>query len=296
MVALGVAELLSRRVPGLGVFRPVVAEPDDQLLDMLSQRYRIGGPPAYGVTDAEAGRLLAEGRLEELVGRVVTRYRAVAEEHPVVVVVGTDLDSPDGQAGVGSREMALRARLATELGSVVIGVVDGQRGTVDDLVDSVRGGYHALRGAGADVLAVVANRVPTPLRRPLLDALHGLAVPVYAIPEVPGLSSPTVAEVVRELHATELLGRPEAFTRDVGSFVVGAAQVPTVLDHLTDGCLLITPGDRADLIVAAAAAHAAGTVSLAGVMLTLGLRPDPRVLALVERTGTGLPLIAVDED
>src|SRR6476646_1671580 len=81
LVALGVAELLSRRVAGLGVFRPVVSTPADPLLATLRERYRIGGPEAYGVTDAEAGRMLAEGRVEELVSAVVARFRAVADEH-----------------------------------------------------------------------------------------------------------------------------------------------------------------------------------------------------------------------
>ena len=58
-----------------------------------------------------------------------------------------------------------------------------------------------------------------------------------------------------------LAGDDGALDRDVLDFVVGAAHVPAVLDHLTDGCLVITPGDRADLLVAASAAHAAGNVA-----------------------------------
>jgi phosphate acetyltransferase len=296
LVTLGVAELLSRRVPGLGVFRPVVSDPADPLLSMLHERYRIPGPASYGVTAAQAARLLAEGRRDELIGTVVSRFRAVADAHPVTLVVGTDLDAAEGQADVGTREMALGVRLAVETGSAVLAVVDGHQGSTQQIVDAVRGGYHALVSGGAEVLAVVANRVPPDQRADLLAGVRGLPVPVYAIPEVAGLAAPTVAEVAAELDAQVLLGTEEARLRDVGSYVVGAAQVPVLLDHLVDGCLLITPGDRADLIVTAAAAQAAGTVSLAGVMLTLGLLPDPRVLELVERTGTGLPLLAVAED
>ncbi len=296
LVALGVAELLSRRVPGLGVFRPVVADADDPLLRMLRERYQLTGPPGFGVTDARAAALLADGLVDELVSEVVSRYREVAAGHSVTVVVGTDLDDSDTQAAVGSREMALRARLATELGSAVIAVIDGAGTGLADLVDAVRGGYHALSGAGAELLAVVVNRVPEPLRADLLTAVRTLPVPVYAIPEVAGLSAPTVAEVAAALHAQTLAGDDAAAAREVGSYVVGAAQVPAVLDHLVDGCLLITPGDRADLLVAAAAAHASGTVALAGLVLTLGLRPDPRVLRLVQRTSPDLAVLAVDED
>jgi phosphate acetyltransferase len=294
LVALGVAELLSRRVPGLGVFRPVVAGPDDPLLTMLCERYRIAGSPTYGITYAQADRLLADGRVDELVGEVVSRFREAATGRPVTLVVGTDLDSADAQSG--SREMALRARLATEMGSAVVAVVDGQRAGLAELIDTVRGGYHAFAADGADLLAVVVNRVPAQLRPALLDALTTLPVPVYAIPEIPSLAAPTIAEVAAALNAEKLAGAPEGDSRDALSYVVGAAQVPALLDHLVDGCLLITPGDRADLMVAAAAAHASGTVSLAGMVLTLGLRPDPRVRQLVERTSPDLAVLLVGQD
>ena len=76
-------------------------------------------------------------------------------------------------------------------------------------------------------------------------------------------------------------------------FVVGAAHVPTLLDHLTEGALVITPGDRADLLVAASAAHVAGQVSVAGLVLTLGEQPDPRAMRLVEGLNTGLAVLSV---
>ena len=84
------------------------------------------------------------------------------------------------------------------------------------------------------MLAVIANRVPGPMTLPELP------VPAYAIPEVPTVSAPTVAEVAAALGATLLAGDDAALDRDVLDYVVGAAHVPTLLDHLTDGA----PGDH----------------------------------------------------
>ena len=266
LVALGVAELLSRRVASLGVFRPVVAGPDDPLLTMLRERYRVEGAPPYGVTDAQAGRLLADGRVEELVGEVVARFRAVADEHPVTVVVGTT-GHPGYPTGGGVPRNGPAGRLATEMGSSVIAVVDGHRGELANLVDAVRGGYHALGGADADVLAIVVNRVPPRLRRPLLDALTTLPVPVYAIPEFAGRLRAHRRRGGR--GAGRAPGWSAAPTRTPATCWTSWSAAPTVpmfLDHLRDGCLVITPGDRADLIVAALAAHVAGHgLSLAGL-------------------------------
>jgi hypothetical protein len=124
-VALGIAELLSRRVPELGVFRPLVLDADrDDTIELIRERYGVGVPAdeLYGVTYAEAAAMVADGRREDLFAHIVDRYRAVARRCGAVVVVGSDFD--DGhhhQAGGMSRELAFNARLATEFGSVVAG-------------------------------------------------------------------------------------------------------------------------------------------------------------------------------
>ncbi len=290
-IALGLAELLSRQVERIGAFRPLVpGRGPDQILALLSERYRIEIPvdELHGCSYAEAGALVADGRREELISRIVERYRDVERRCPAVVVVGSDF--ADGGDGAGPRELAFNARLATEFGSVVVPVVDGFGQQPEAIAAAARGAYHDLVDLGATVLAVIANRVPGPMTLPELP------VPAYAIPEVPAVSAPTVAEVAAALGATLLAGDDAALGRDVLDYVVGAAHVPTLLDHLTEGALVITPADRADLLVAASAAHVAGQVSVAGLVLTLGERPDPRAMRLVEGLNTGLAVLSVGSD
>ncbi len=288
-VALGLVELLSRQVARVGVFRPLVpgAGPDP-LLELLTSRYRVVAPyqDSYGVTLAEAAALVADGRREELIGRIVERYREVERRCTSVVVVGSDFhDGHDDGGDELPRELAFNARLANEFGSVVVPVVRGGGEA------AARAAYHSLTDLGATVLAVVANRCA-----PGAAAPAGLPVPAWAIPEVPTIAAPTVAEVAAALDATVITGEAAALDRDVLDYVVGAAHVPAVLDHLVDGALLITPGDRADLLVAASAAHAAGNVTLAGLVLTIGEHPDPRVVSVIERLNTGLAMLVVQSD
>ncbi|MGC5021572.1 phosphate acetyltransferase [Micromonospora sp. DT47] len=290
-IALGLAELLSRQVEQIGAFRPLVSGTGpDPILALLSDRYRVGVRPSelVGTTYAEAAALVADGKREELISRIVERYREVERRCPAVVVVGSDF--ADGGDGAGPRELAFNARLATEFGSVVVPVVDGFGQQPEAIAAAARGAYHDLEDLGATVLAVIANRVPGAMTLPELP------VPAYAIPEVPTVSAPTVAEVAAALGATLLAGDDAALGRDVLDYVVGAAHVPTLLGHLTEGALVITPGDRADLLVAASAAHVAGQVSVAGLVLTLGEQPDPRVMRLVEGLNTGLAVLSVLSD
>jgi phosphate acetyltransferase len=302
-VALGVMELLSRRVRRLGAFRPLLrgrspGPATDAILDLLREKYQLD-LVGYGASYAEAGTLIAQGRLDELVALVVERYRAIDDQAGAVVVVGTDFGRDGGEplesAGLPD-ELSLNIRIANELRAAVLSVVDGRGRDAEDLTAAVRGAYHTLADLHATQVAVVANRVAPGVREKALAAVTDLPVPVYAIPDVPAVSAPTVAEVTEALGGRRLLGGPEAYSRDVLDVVVGGATVATFLDHLRDGGLVITPGDRADLIVAANAAHVSGQVSLAGLLLTLGLAPDPRVVRLVQRLGGGLPVVGVDLD
>jgi phosphate acetyltransferase len=222
----------------------------------------------------------------------------VERDCDAVVVVGTNFGRHAGDAhpeGAILDELALNVRLANELGAVVLPIVDGRERSVDEAAAAARGAFHALSASA--VVAVVVNRVGAGDRDAIIAAVGDLGVPVYAIPHSASVSAPTVAEVSTALGGTVLLGgSPAALGRDVLDVVVGGATVPTFLDYLHDGCLVLTPGDRGDLVVATFAAHASGQVSVAGIALSLDLRPDPRVMRLVGRISSELPVIVVTPD
>jgi len=295
-IALGIVELLSRQVARIGVFRPVVRGAEDPLLTLMTSRYALVADydEAYGVTYAEAAALVADGRREELISRIVERYREVERRCASVVVIGSDFADAtqhDDAHDELPRELAFNARLATEFGSVVVPVVSGEHRTTESLASAARSAYHSFSDLGSTVLALIANRVPDGVEVPT-----GLPVPAWAVPEVAAVAAPTVAEVAAALEATVVSGGEAALDRDVLEYVVGGAHVPAVLEHLTDGALVITPGDRADVLVAVSAAHAAGNVTLAGLVLTIGEHPDPRAVRVIERLNTGLAMLVVPTD
>ncbi|MGW0929260.1 phosphate acetyltransferase [Streptomyces sp. NPDC002644] len=294
VVDLGVMELLTRQVDRVGVFRPLVHDGPDRLFELLRARYRLGQDPAtaFGMSYEEASTLQAERGMDELVAALVTRFHAVAEAYEVVLVLGTDFAAeniPD--------ELALNARLANEFGASVIGVVGGRGHPAEAVAAEVRNASRAYRDLGCDVLAMIANRV-TPEDRDavaaLLDARLGL--PGYVIPDEPALAAPTVGQIVQTLDAEVLLGDAAGLARDALGFVFGGATLPNLLKALTPGCLIIAPGDRADLVMGALAAHSAGSPPIAGVLLTLGMHPDPDLMALAARLAPGTPVLSVREN
>ncbi|WP_456246780.1 phosphate acetyltransferase [Longispora urticae] len=289
-VALGVAEILVARLGRVAAFRPLVrgAAPGpagDGILDLLAGHY--GLTVGHGATYAEASDLVGQGRTEELVSLIVGRYNELARSVDAVLVVGSDFGYQDDHTELPA-EVAFNVRLAAEFDAVLLPVVDGRGRSAEATAAATRAAFHTMEQLGAQVLAVVVNRAVEP-------SSVTLPVPVYAIPDEPTVAAPTVAEVVTALGGRRLAGSDAAYQRNVLDFLLGAAHVPTALSHLSDGALLITPADRADLIVAAHAAHAAGLCTPAGLVLTLGEKPDRRIKELLSRLGD-LAIVGVKSD
>ncbi|MCQ9132647.1 MULTISPECIES: phosphate acetyltransferase [Streptomyces] len=291
VVELGVMELLTRQVDRVGVFRPLVHDGPDRLFELLRARYRLAQDPAtvYGMDYHEASALQAEQGADELVSTLVERFHRVARDYDVVLVLGTDYADtqfPD--------ELALNARLANEFGASVIPVVGGRKQTAESVLAETRNAYRAYDGLGCDVLAMVTNRVAPEDREAIAAGLGArLPVPCYVVPDEPALSAPTVAQISHALGARVLLGDDSGLARDALDFVFGGAMLPNFLNALTPGCLVVTPGDRADLVVGTLAAHSAGTPPIAGVLLTLGEVPTDEILTLAARLAPGTPVVSV---
>jgi phosphate acetyltransferase len=161
----------------------------------------------------------------------------------------------------------------------------------------------SLAGSGDSVLGVVVNRVDPTWLAEVTDQLSRRpagAAPAWALPEHDELRHPTLGELGRALDAVLVSGSAEDLARDVRFVKVAAMSVANLLDHIEDGTVLIVPGDRADVLLAAALTRMSDTYpSVAGVLLSGGLRPDTRVTKLIEGLGAGgrpLPMLEVSRD
>jgi phosphate acetyltransferase len=202
-VALGLQHLLARRITRLGVFRPAVADPErpDDLLELLRP---AAARTASGVAHEQV-RADEAAALEE----IVARYHALAADCDGVLVVGSDY-SGAGTAG----ELGFDARVALNLGLPVVCVVSGHRRAPEEVRSALTLGLTYIRRAGADVVAVIANRVP---EAQLEGVRAGLGDSAYAMPEVPLLMAPTVAQAAEACGGEVIAGDPRLLGRETAS-------------------------------------------------------------------------------
>ncbi|WP_121254579.1 phosphate acetyltransferase [Nocardioides ferulae] len=294
-VALGLLDALSRRVQRVGVFRPIVlgdaatGDPGqrDYVLDLLvaHEAVTLGYDECTGVTydDVHADPVAA-------LDTIVERYHRVADQCDAVVIVGSDYTD------VGSpTEFAYNARVAANLSAPVLLVVNGADRSPDDvkvLADMAAG---AIAENHASLFAVVANRVTDPDLSGVVRALARDGVPVYALPEEPLLSAPTLADLLPVCGGRLVSGDPALLDREVLGVMVAGMTMPNVLDRLFDGVVVVTPGDRPEVVLGVLMAHlSAGFPQVSGIVLNGGIELPSQVTRLLESAGATLPIIATD--
>ncbi|MCB1258604.1 MAG: AAA family ATPase, partial [Microthrixaceae bacterium] len=285
LVALGLIELLVRRVGSVGVFRPVVQSLDYE--DAMGRRLvsALGDSPTkrlgIGVTYDDVHH-----DPEEAISKIVSRYRHLAKDCGVVVIVGsdfTDVASPT--------EFSFNGQVATNLGAPVLLVVSGFDRTPDDIAQVADLATRELAQSHARTVGVIANRCDPEQLDEVNEALTHVDLPTWALPEVPLLSAPLVAEVADALDGELLFGDQSMLEREAEKMLVCAMTIEHVLERLEDGHLCIVAGDRSDVVTALAAAHVApGFPSLSGIILNGGYTPGPKTEDLLRRLDTRLPV------
>jgi phosphate acetyltransferase len=300
IAAVGFMEQLTGHLKSVGVFRPIGREEcgTDSVFALLGTLYHGEFPEGggCGVPLDKARTLIEASRHDELYSRILERYKALESRCDFVLCVGTDFTSVSV-----ALEFDLNVEIARNLGSPLVPIVNGRGKEVRQVVNAVHALAESLEEKKCDVLAVLVSRVDPADREEVLAALRQSSAggpPVYVVPEDPVLARPTVREIAGALHADLLAGDPAWLDGDVATIKVAAMELPHFLDHLQEGCLVITPGDRSDIILGTFAADRSPRYPrVAGIVLTGGLKPAPQVQRLIEGLGTSpIPVLAVGTD
>lgn len=300
VILLGLMELLSRRIQNIGIFRPIIqaGERKDDYIELALARYKLKFryEDLYGCTHQEARALLSSGQYESLMKTLVDKYKALERQSDFVVCVGTDY------TGVATAfEFDFNADVANQLGCPLLTVVSGEGKTAEDVVAATKVTREAFQDKGCTILATVVNRVKASILDSVarqLEEKKAETGPVYILKEEPALNYPTVGEIARALNGRLLGGEGSGLDREVRLTKVAAMQLTHVLERIGDGDLIITPGDRADVILGSLVTlFSEKGPNLAGLVLTGGMEPEPKILSLIEGLKKpNFPIMLVDAD
>lgn len=286
-IALGVLHRLSATVARVGVFRPITrgdAEQRDYILELLLDHTTADLPydDCVGVTYQQL-----HDDPDAALGEIVDRFHRVADRCDAVLVVGSDYTDVAAPS-----ELSVNARIAANLGAPVVLAVKARGRTPDEVAQVVEVCIDEIAAQHAHTAAVVANRCDPGRLDEVAAALKQIEPHSYVLPEEPLLVAPSVAELQTAVEGTVVQGDPALLDREVLDVLVAGMTAEHVLERLTEGVAVVTPGDRSDVVLAVLSAHEAeGFPSLSGVILNGGLPLHPAIASLVSGLGQRLPIV-----
>ena len=226
-----------------------------------------------------------------LIDKMCRAFDRAAYEKDYIIIEGT------GHAGVGSVFDLSNADVAKRLDAKVIIVA---RGGIGRPVDEIALNKALFEKAGVEVIGAIINKVE-PDKLDMINEYAGKAlarkdVPLLGcIPLEQTLTAPNLKQIVQEVGGHWLNHCPIGGTERIKKVIIGAMAAKGLVDYLQPGILIITPGDREDIILSAIAAEGiAGEPVVSGIILTRDLLPHPKLMDMIAKTR--IPVVICSEE
>lgn len=229
--------------------------------------------------------------LKVIIDKMSRAFDRTAYEQDFVIIEGS------GHAGVGAVFDMSNAQVAKLMGAKAVIVAQGGIGRpVDEIaINKALFDKHGVEVIGAILNKVMPEKVDT-IAEYAGAGLRRLGVPLLGVlPMQKQLAAPNLSQIVEEIGGRWLNGREKAANERILRVVIGAMTAKGVIDYLQPGVLIITPGDRDDIIFSAiASAGLSGKKVVSGIVLTRNILPHPKLMEMLARTN--IPTVICSEE
>jgi BioD-like phosphotransacetylase family protein len=299
---LGLFQALRSFFPRVGFIKPIgqrfvevhghKVDEDSVLLDTIYQVHvpiESMSPVAIDGTFTRRYLKEPENTLPKLKDNICRAFDRVSWEKDFTLIEGS------GHAGVGSVFDLSNASVAKLLKSKAVIVCPGGIGRP---IDEIALNKALFDKVGVEVVGAIINKVEPDKAELIRDyvgcGLRRLGVPLLGLlPVQQVLTSPNLRQIAGEIKGRWFNASEGAESVRVSRLVVGAMTAKGIVEHLRPGTVIITPGDRDDILLAAiSAAQQDPGNALAGIVLTNDIEPDPKLRALV--TQTNVPVMMAE--
>ncbi|WP_201587738.1 phosphate acetyltransferase [Psychrobacter jeotgali] len=317
--ALGLIRALDYNGIKAGFMKPFLQ--DDTLdkqnsLDSSSAltMHAFGLKPPQSINRQRVERMLGDDNFDDLMDEVVVNHQSIGDDYDVVICEGLVSTTEASYAAQINRA------IAHALDAKIIFVSTADTNNPAHLADKLDMHAREFGGIASDrTLGCILMRVNVPNTFDNQPVAPGEAVfklddsfiqevqrlsphfdseqfrLIGVVPFSDTLSVPRTWDIAAELDAT-WLNVGDAKTRRITDISLTARSIARVDEVLKRGTLIVVPGDRDDLLLAAALACING-VPLAGLVLTGGVKPNETVAELWQSAlKTGIPVMSVETD
>lgn len=301
VICLGLMELLLRKVEKVGFFRPVISEPEkgekDNHINLIASHFNLKTPyeSMYAFTTAQVEKLISQGRESELIDSIVKKYNKIEEEHDFVLCQGVS-----NEGAGASFEFDFNAEVSDNLGCPVLLVANAHKKSVDEIIRTVNMYEELFHKRGCSIVATIVNRANPEYQETIRGSLENEKLHkkqlLCVLPNDETLGNPTIREIAKLIDAKILYG-DNRLDQHVYGYAVAAMQLENFLGRVEHGSLIITPGDRLDIVLGCLAATTSTNMPyIAGILLTGGLAPGKLVHKIFQGYKKIIPILSVKAD
>jgi phosphate acetyltransferase len=297
IVALGLMNLLAGKTEKIAYFKPVISREKnetDSHLEMIARHFNLSNPypEMFVFTRSEVIREINRGNEAYIIDTIIDRFKQLQERFDFVVVEGTDF-----MGGATNVEFDENISIAKNLGIPVAVIVKGTDRSLQEIVDVAVSTTKSFRDEGVQVIAMFANKIDGSKEGEISSQLQQAlpkSILVTTIPSNKDLTNPTMKEILESIGGKVLFGE-HLLSNPVDNSIVGAMQLHNCLTRLRKNTLIVTPGDRGDLVIGALQANLSRNYQkIAGIVLTGGLEPEPTIVKLIEGLDTVVPILKTE--
>ena len=280
--------------------------------------HAFGLNPPKSISRQRLERMLGDDNLDDLMEEVVVNYHTLGDDYDVVICEGLVSTTETSYASQINRAIAH----ALDAKIIFVSTADTSKPAylADKLDVHARefGGIASERTLGCILMrmhdlpnaqSTLENQMVAPgeaivnLDEGFMQEVQRLSPHfnteefrlIGVVPFSDSLSVPRTWDIAAELDAT-WLNVGEAKSRRINRISLTARSVARVDEVFKRGTLIVVPGDRDDLLLAAGLACING-IPLAGLVLTGGVVPSATVAELWQSAlKTGIPIMSVESD
>ncbi|GGY89305.1 MULTISPECIES: phosphate acetyltransferase [Shewanella] len=316
-ISLGMVRALERHGVKVRFFKPIAQlRPDDKgperSTTILSKSPTVNPLEPFDMAHAES--LIRADQTDVLMEQIIARVSESVGATETLIV--------EGLVHTRSHHFAddINYAVAKALDADIIFVATPGNDTPIGLMNRLEIAYHSWGGAqNRRLIGAIVNKIGAPVdeegrMRPDLSEMfdhdpsqHIDTAGMFQLPgksplrilgSVPynlALVSPRASDLAKHLSA-RILNAGEMHTRRLRKVTFCARSLPNMVTHIKTDSLLVTSGDRSDVIVSACLAAMNG-VKIGALLLSGGYEPEPAIMELCEQAfETGLPVFLIDSN
>ena len=291
IVSLGMMEFLKAKFERVAFFRPFIKSQHikDHNISFFMERYDLDikyeQAEGYSVTKVE--KLIAKNHFNTVLKGLIGKMKELERSYDFVLIEGLSQSNFSNAI-----DFDINLALAKNLGTPYLNIIKGSNKNADEILDEILIDHEGIKLSGCKHFATFVNRVNPYESEPLKALLtkEKKLPPTCILNEVPQLDMPTMREVKDALNCKVVKAQEIDFQREVKSRKIAAMELENFFDYIEDGDLILTPSDRADIVVGSILAiYSKRYSNISGIVLTTEF-PVPYSLIRILEGLDNLPL------